>query len=145
MNTNACETNAGITVACKVHFSPSARGRRRLQLGAAPTPPAIEPGHVPRLARLMALAIHFDGLIQKGEVRDYADLARLGHVPRARITQIMNLLNLAPDVQEDLLCLPRTPPGRDPISERQVRAIMAESGWHRQRQMWWDHKGRLQT
>jgi len=51
----------------------------------------------------MALAIRFDDLIRRGEVRDYADLARLGHVSRARITQIMNLLNLAPDIQERLL------------------------------------------
>jgi regulator of RNase E activity RraA len=44
------------------------------------------------------MAIHFDGLIRKGAVRDYADLARLGHVARARVTQIMNLLNQAPDI-----------------------------------------------
>jgi hypothetical protein len=37
-----------------------------------------------------------------------ADLARLGHVSRARITQIMNLRLLAPDLQEDLLFMPRT-------------------------------------
>lgn len=54
----------------------------------------------PRLARLMALAIKFDGLVRQGVVRDYADLARLGYVSRARITQIMNLLHLAPDIQE---------------------------------------------
>jgi hypothetical protein len=42
-------------------------------------------------------------LIQQGVVKDYADLARLGQVSRARITQIMNLLNLAPDIQEPIL------------------------------------------
>jgi alkylated DNA nucleotide flippase Atl1 len=46
----------------------------------------------------MALAIHFEDLIRQGVVTDYADLARLGHVTRARVTQIMNLR-----LQEELL------------------------------------------
>jgi hypothetical protein len=54
------------------------------------------PDPVPRISRLMALAIHFDGLIRDGMVRNFADFARLGGVSRARITQIMNLLNLPP-------------------------------------------------
>ena len=98
--------------------------------------PTVEPGNVPRIARLMALAIRFDGLVRRGEVRDYADLARLGYVTRARITQLMNLLNLAPDIQEALLFLPRTIQGRDPIREKDVRPIAAVPHWNRQRKMW---------
>ena len=97
---------------------------------------SVEPGNVPRIARLMALAIRFDGLVRRGEVRDYADLARLGYVTRARITQIMNLLNLAPDIQEALLFLPRTLQGRDPIREKDVRPIAGVAHWSRQRAMW---------
>jgi len=41
--------------------------------------------------------------VDQGEMRDYADVARLGYVTRARLTQIMNLLLLAPDIQEALL------------------------------------------
>jgi hypothetical protein len=141
MNQSTSETGAEITVTCKVHFKPGVRGRRRLRQGEAPVPPTVAPGRVPRLARLMALAIHFDGLIRKGAVRDYADLARLGHVTRARVTQIMNLLNLAPNIQEAILFLPRTQSGRDPISERQVRPIAAVPDWQKQRRMWRDHKG----
>jgi len=96
----------------------------------------VEPGNVPRIAKLMALAIRFDGLVRRGEVRDYADLARLGYVTRARITQIMNLLNLAPDIQEALLFLPRTVRGRDAIREHDVRPIAAVRHWSRQRKMW---------
>jgi len=96
----------------------------------------IEAGNIPRVSRLMALAIKFDGLVRCGEIRDYADLARLGYVTRARITQIMNLLNLAPDIQEEILFLPRTVKGRDPIRERDVRPIAAVPHWHRQRKMW---------
>ena len=93
-------------------------------------------GTVPRISRLMALAIRFDGLVQRGEVHDYADLARLGYVTRARITQIMNLLNLAPDIQEALLFLPRTFKGRDPIRERDLRPLARVPHWSRQRAMW---------
>ncbi len=96
----------------------------------------LEPGNVPRISRLMALALRFEGLILRGEVRDYADLARLGYVTRARITQIMNLLNLAPDIQEALLFLPRTVEGRDAIGERDVRRIVSVPHWNRQRKMW---------
>ncbi len=59
----------------------------------------VEPGNMPRISRLTALAIRFEGLVRRGDLRDYADLARLGCVTRARITQIMNLLHLAPDIQ----------------------------------------------
>ena len=56
-----------------------------------------------------SLAIKFQDMVGRGEVRDYADLARLGYVTRARMTQLMNLLNLAPDIQEDILFLPGVP------------------------------------
>lgn len=89
-----------------------------------------------RLARLMALAIRMEGLAQSGEVADYADIARLGHVTRARVTQIMNLLCLAPDIQESILFLPRTERGRDPVREHHVRPIAAILDWRKQRRMW---------
>ena len=113
------------------------RPGRPIQPAAAPGQPAAQPcGRVPRLARLMAMAIRMDGLVRGGEVADYADLARLGNVSRARVTQIMNLLQLAPEIQEALLFLPRTVKGRDPIRERHVRPIAAELEWRRQREMW---------
>ncbi|RLJ02122.1 MAG: hypothetical protein DRP08_04835, partial [Candidatus Aenigmatarchaeota archaeon] len=62
--------------------------------------------------------------------------ARLGHVSRARVTQIMNLLLLAPDIQEEILFLPRTLTGRDPIRERMIRPIAAVPDWRKQRKMW---------
>lgn len=95
-----------------------------------------EQGNVPRVSRLMALAIRFDDLVRTGEIGDYADLARLGYVSRARITQIMNLLNLAPDIQEAILFLPKTTKGRDPIHERHLRPITVIPQWSRQRKMW---------
>jgi hypothetical protein len=72
----------------------------------------------------MALAIHFDGLIRDGVVKNYADLARLGGVSRARITQIMNLLNLPPWKQEELLFLEGSDAGRDAVTERKMRKVL---------------------
>ena len=93
-------------------------------------------GRVPRLARLLALAIKFDALVGAGTVRTYADLARLGHVSRARISQVVALRWLAPDIQEAILFLPRTRHGRDPISLRQVLPITLVPSWKRQRRLW---------
>ena len=126
-----------ITTLSTVHFGRAPRGRKELRRGKAPPPPAKPVfGRVPRVARLMALAIRMQRLIGSGEVRDYADLARLGHVTRARITQIMNLLNLAPDIQEEILFLPPVESGRDPIRELQLRAITLIPDWRKQRRLW---------
>ena len=90
-----------ITVERKVDFSRARRGRKQIhggcdrskQMQDGAEAPAISTGRVPRVSRLMALAIRFDQLIRDGVVTDQAELARLGHVTRARLTQIMNLLN----------------------------------------------------
>lgn len=85
---------------------------------------------------MLALANRFERLIQTGVAADYADLARLGHVTRARVTQIMNLLNLAPDIQNQILCWPPVTSGKDPISERGLRTIVAATEWTKQRIFW---------
>jgi hypothetical protein len=100
------------------------------------TTAAAATGKLPRVTRLMALAVKFDALIRDGVVSDYADLARLGTVTRARMTQIMNMLLLAPDIQEEILFMPRTATGRDPISERGLRRVTAIVRWDRQRATW---------
>ena len=93
-------------------------------------------GRVPRLSRLMALAIRMEDLLHRGEVKDFAELARLGHVTRARMSQIMNLLMLSPDIQEAILFLPLVVRGHDTIKEWQVRPIAAQPFWRKQRRMW---------
>jgi hypothetical protein len=86
---------------------------------------------LPRIARLMALAIRFDGLLRDNKIRDYAELARLGRVTRARMTQIMKLLNLAPDIQEQILFLPHV----RGLNERNLRPIVSRIDWDEQRRM----------
>jgi hypothetical protein len=86
---------------------------------------------VPRIARLLALAIRMEGLIQERVIRDYAAGSRLGWVTRARMTQIMKLLNLAPDIQEQILFLP---PVRG-LNERNLRPISNLIDWDEQRRL----------
>lgn len=118
-----------------VHFGRAGRGARKV-LREGALPPAPPPGRVPRVARLMALAIKLDGLVRSGAVADYATLARLGHVTRARVTQVMNLTLLAPAIQEALLFLPRVEGGRDPLVLRDLLPVAAEPDWGRQVKAW---------
>ncbi len=121
-----------ITIERKVHFGHGRRARKELREGE---PKATTIVRVPRVSRIMALAVRFDGLIRDGVVKDQAELARLGHVSRARLSQIMDLLLLAPDIQEAVLFLPVTDRGQD-IIEKQLRAIAAVTSWGKQRRMW---------
>jgi hypothetical protein len=98
-------------------------------------PKPVELGHIPRISRLMALAIHYDGLIRKGIVGDYAEIARFGGVSRARVSQIMDLLNLAPEIQEEILFLPKVV-GREWVTERQLRSVVAAADLGEQWRMW---------
>jgi len=119
-----------------IHFKAARSGTKKLCLGLPPAPKTpLPPPRVPRIARLMALAIHFNGLIRQGVARDYSDLARLGGVAFSRITQIMNLLNLAPEIQERLLFMETTSNGRDPVTEFALRSVAETPDWTRQRRM----------
>jgi len=85
---------------------------------------------VPRVARLLALAHKFQGMLDRGEVSSMADLARLGRVSRARITQIMDLLLLAPEIQEEVLF------GSVDVAVREMMAVVRSREWGRQFQVW---------
>jgi len=106
---------------------PTRQAAGRPKKTAAPAPPRI-----PRITRLMALAIKFQEMIDRGEVKDYADLARLGVVTRARVTQIMNLLNLAPQIQEALLLPDGSSDDWALISEHNLRAVTRPVLWQDQ-------------
>jgi len=84
----------------------------------------------------MALAIRFGELMRSNEVTTYAELARLGRVTRARMTQVMSLLSLASDIQEEILFLPPTRKGRDRVQLRHILPIAALSDWRQQRVRW---------
>src|SRR5262249_24920515 len=127
--------SSSMTIACAFHINRRSKGRQEMQAGERPKMPCKR-GRVPRVAKLLALAHRFEGLVRNGEVADYAELDHLGRVSRARISQIMSLLSLAPDVQEAVLFLPRTERGRDPIQMRHLLPIAQVADWKIQRQLW---------
>jgi len=86
---------------------------------------------IPRIARLMALAIRLEGLVRDESFQNYAELARLGRITRARMTQIMKLLQLAPDLQEQILFLPPL----KGLNERNLRAVVQQLDWSKQRRI----------
>jgi hypothetical protein len=98
---------------------------------------------MPRITRLMALAVRCEELLRTGAVKDYAELARLGIVSRPRMTQVMNLLNLAPEIQEEILFWPKIEEGREPVSERALRRLPGVISWSDQLETWNQLRGRL--
>lgn len=123
----------GEDAAIQVVVTLPVRPRRREggQPGSASNPALLG---VPRITRLMALAIKFQDMVEGGEVRDYADLARLGYVTRARLTQIMNLLLLAPEIQEEILLMKGN--RQVSIGESHLRPIVRIALWVDQKREW---------
>ncbi len=111
-----------------VHFGRGSRTERQLREGLEPPP-----GRIPRISRLMALAIHYDELLRTGVVRTLAELAELGHVSTTRISHIMNLLHLAPEIQERLLFLKPILRGPDPVFLKDLQPIARRFNWAKQR------------
>ena len=118
----------------------SAAARTVLRVDFAPTTPQrrdVAPtGRVPRVVRLLALAHKVDRMVRNGELKDLADAARRLDLTRARLSQITNLLLLAPEIQEAILDLPLVTDGRDLVTERQLRPIAAEPDWSKQIAAW---------
>src|SRR5260370_11123538 len=128
--------NQPLTIKRMVHFNRQAHGRRRLNAGRQQTSEPWPSGGVPRVARLVAVAIRFEQQVRTGVLASYSELAALGHVTRARVSQIMNLVNLAPDVQEAILYLPPTERGRDALILRDLQPIASVLDWRKQRVLW---------
>jgi hypothetical protein len=128
--------STSIVVECEVTFCRRARGRKVLIEQTASGGTSAPIGRVPRVARLMALTLRFERLIRARVVADYTTLAALGRVTCARVSQVMNLVQLAPDIQEAILFLPRVERGQDPIILAQLQPIAAVLDWRHQRRLW---------
>ncbi len=122
-----------ITTKHRIDFENGRRSRKVVE-GVVTKPPTY--GRVPRVSKIMALAIRFENLIRDGIAKDQSALAKLGHISRVRMTQIMNLNLLAPDIQVEVLHLPLHYCGREVLKESTLREIAAEVDWGRQREMW---------
>jgi hypothetical protein len=136
--------NSPFTITREFHTTRRRDGQQHLSSGPAPETPQ---GKIPRISRLMALAIHCDELLRTGQVANQSALAEYAQITPARLTQILTLLNLAPDIQEEILLLPRTMEGRREIQEKDVRRIAMEMDWSQQVLNWQKHRktdGRVQ-
>ncbi len=106
-------------------------------LGRVAKPEQVAEGaRLPRVTRLLALALKCEGLVRSGTIPDYAELARRGWVTPARVTQIMNLLHLAAPIQEEILNWPAGESERDPVSERALRRLTRIPMWSKQLELW---------
>lgn len=120
----------------EIQFRLYATGRPPGRTGPTGSPSSSGNGRLPRVTQVVALAIQFQDMIQRGEARDYADLARLGCLTRERMSQIMELVWLAPDIQQEILEFPPSGGARFPISEVAVRKIASPLSWTEQRHAW---------
>jgi hypothetical protein len=84
---------------------------------------------LPRVTRLLALAHRIDRMIRVGDIRDWAEAARLVGVTRARMTQIANLTLLSPSIQAALLDLEVARGSTDPLTERALRTVVNQPVW----------------
>jgi len=120
----------------QVGFQITSSSRGRHCVGAPRPAKPTAPPSVPHITKLMALAIRLEHLLATGQVKDQAEIARTAGITRARVTQIINLTQLAPDIQEAILNLE---PTTDPVPrfrEREVRTIAILPNWEKQRLMW---------
>ena len=121
----------------KVRLQPTVRQINRAPKKIAPAAaPVAERSRLPRITQVLALALQFQEMIDRGEIRRCADLARLGCVSRERISQLMALTWLAPDIQEEILRLPQMPGGRFPVSEGELRKMARLTAWEGQMARW---------
>ena len=128
-----------ITVKRKLNVQIVARGRKTIRPHDAnsdnsckPKPPA----RIPRIARLMALAIHYQEMLRTGEANDMIELSRRAKVSQPRMSQIMALNLLAPEIQTALLDIPPQSKGKPFLHEKRIRPITAMLEWTEQRVAW---------
>ncbi len=82
---------------------------------------------VPRIARLLALAHKWEGMVRRGAT-NHGQLARQHGLSRARVSQICSLSLLAPDIQESILL-------SSSLSQHCLAAMVARPIWREQRRL----------
>lgn len=110
-------------------------GRRWGFTDVPPVPPPKQARRPARVAQALALAYRLQTAIDRGDCRDRAELARQLGFTRARVTQLLDLLLLAPDIAERVLFLEAVD-GVEPLTERALRAVVRHDSWAEQRQTW---------
>jgi hypothetical protein len=86
---------------------------------------------LPQITRLLVLGHHFEMLVRKGAVKDCTEIANLTGLSRARVSQIVNLTTLAPQIQEAT----RRSSDQPVSAEHELRSVAADPDWRRQVQI----------
>lgn len=120
----------------KFQFETSSSSHGRQRVGSPKPKKSSTPAKLPHITKLMALAIRLEHLLAAGQVKDQAEIARTAGITRARVTQIINLTQLAPDIQEAILDLEPTTDHVPRFREREVRTIAILPNWEKQRMLW---------
>lgn len=116
-----------------IAFEPKSGARTRRVAAAKTRKPRRYPA---RIARQVALAFALRRRLERGEFEDFATMSRALGFTRARITQLMDLLLIAPEILEEILFL-ELPAGAQPLSERALREALCRSvDWREQRRVW---------
>ena len=139
---------APVRVEFQVQFSGGPKSRRRAEAETDAATPTEQPAsattsrpepvkgasldRIPKITRLLVLGHHFEKLVREGMVKDYAEIARLTGLSRARVTQVVNLTLLAPEIQEAVLASPRAIYHSNHITERELRHIANLWDWKSQ-------------
>lgn len=110
--------------------------RRQPFTRMTPPPPKPVPKRRPaRVAQMLALAHALQSKLDRGEYQDQTTLAAELGFTRGRLTQLLNLTLLAPDIQEEVLHLDAVD-GREPLAERDLHRIARRAAWQQQRDAW---------
>lgn len=140
------ESPGPVRVRFQVQFSRGPRGQRggrhanpastgpdpvttRAEVNMGPSPKPATALTVPKITRMLVLGYHFERLVREEKVKNYAGIARLTGLSRARVTQVVDLTLLSPGVQEGILCRPLDVPGELPADERTSRSPSRVKLW----------------
>ncbi len=87
-----------------------------------------------RLCRTLVLAHQLKFLLKSRQFSSVLKLSKWLKLTYGRVSQVMSLLYLAPDIQEQILC--SKGPWMQRLIENDVRMITQELVWERQRKLW---------
>jgi|SRR5277367_735958 len=123
-----------------IQFSLRGHAQRRVEESNPQTTTVQDTGRLPRITEMLAMAHWFEEMIRSGEAKDYADVARLTCLCRERVSQIVRLVDLAPEIQLEVLYLQPVRGRAYPVSESAMRKIANTLDWNQQRRQWLEVK-----
>ncbi|ACY13630.1 hypothetical protein [Haliangium ochraceum] len=136
VETTSVRTENGAIVVTGRLFRYGGGNGRPHRFTGQPAPTAPPPARRPaRVAQMLAFAHRVDREVERGDFESRSAAARHYGMTTGRITQLLSLLWLAPDVQEDVLFLEAID-GCEPVSGQALEKIARIADWGEQRRGW---------